>query len=294
MSRDLRHDVLAALFDRLEDPEYPDRKSEILKILRELLPNLLSRGALESVASILEELAMVRTEPGVLGKLHLRECDDLLDDLSSQETMEELVRALQDGTIDVPVDVLGRVLKFLRAGALPVLLGAAEQEEIPDLKDTLRGAVHSIAEENPEVVLALLENVNPVVTSGAVRLIGRMGMAEAAPKLVGLMAHPDADIRLALVETAELLKEDTTTEALIGALSDAERDIRLAAARTLATLGHEQAAPVLKELVTSKEIRQADLTEKITIFESYGVLGGADGGRCAEHAPQQEEFFRPT
>jgi len=291
MSRDLRHDVLAALFDRLEDPEYPERKSEILKILRELLPNLLSRGALESVASILEELSMVRAEPGVLGKVHIRECDDLLDDLSSTETLEELVRALQDGTIDVPVDVLGRVLKFLRASALPVLLGAAEQEEIPGLKDTLRGAVHSIAEEHPEAVLALLENVNPLVTSGAVRLIGRMGMAEAAPKLAGLMAHPDADVRLALVETAELLREGTTTEALIGALTDAERDVRLAAARALAALGHEQAAPALKELVTGKEIRQADLTEKITIFESYGVLGGADAADVLNTLLNKKSFF---
>ena len=291
MSRDLRHDVLAALFDRLEDPEYPDRKSEILKILRELLPNLLSRGALESVAGILEELAVVRAEPGVLGKLHLRECDDLLDDLSSAEALEELVRALQDGTIDVPVDVLGRVLKFLRVGALPVLLEAAEQEEITGLKDTLRGAVHGIAEENPEAVLDLLENVNPVVTSGAVRLVGRMGMAEAAPKLAGLMAHPDAEVRLALVETAELLREDTTTGALIGALSDAERDIRLAAARALAALGHEQAAPALKELVTSKEIRRADLTEKITIFESYGVLGGTDAADVLNTLLNKKTFF---
>jgi len=291
MSRDLRHDVLAALFDRLEDPEYPERKSEILKILRELLPNLLSRGALESVASILEELAMVRAEPGVLGEIHVAECDDLLDDLSSTETLEELVRALQDGTIDVPVDVLGRVLKFLRVSALPVLLGAAEQEEIPGLKDTLRGAVHSIAEEHPEAVLALLENVNPLVTSGAVRLIGRMGMAEAAPKLAGLMAHADADVRLALVETAEALKEDTTTEALIGALADAERDVRLAAARALATLGHEKAAPALKELVTGKEIRRADLTEKITIFESYGVLGGADAADVLNTLLNKKSFF---
>ena len=291
MSRDLRHDVLAALFDRLEDPEYPERKSEILKILRELLPNLLSRGALESVASILEELAMVRAEPGVLGKVHVAECDDLLDDLSSAETLEEFVRALQDGTIDVSVDVLGRVLKFLRASALPVLLGAAEQEEIPGLKDTLRGAVHSIAEEHPEAVLALLENVNPLVTSGAVRLIGRMGMAEAAPKLAGLMAHPDADVRLALVETAEALREDATTEALIDALADAERDVRLAAARALATLGHEKAAPALKELVTGKEIRQADLTEKITIFESYGVLGGADAADVLNTLLNKKSFF---
>ena len=127
MARDVRHDVLAALFDRLEDPEDPERKSEILKILRGLMPSLLSSGAIESVAGILEELAAVRTEPGILDKIHQRECDDLLDDLSSPETIEELVRALQDGTIDVSVDVLSRLLKFLRADALPVLLAAARK-----------------------------------------------------------------------------------------------------------------------------------------------------------------------
>ena len=253
MSRDVRHDVLAALFDRLEEAGYPDRKSEILKILRELLPNLLSRGAVEYAANVLEELAAVRAEPGVLDEVRQRECDEVLDELSSTETLEELVRALQDGTIDVPVDVLGRLLKFLRAGALPVLLGAAEQEEIPGLKDTLRGAVHGIASENPEAVLALLDHADPVVTSGAVRLIGRMGMAEAAPSLVGLISHPDTDVRLALVETAELLRDVTTTDTLIDALSDAEPDVRVAAARALATLRVETAAPALEALGDRQE-----------------------------------------
>ena len=68
MARDIRHDVLAALFDRLEDPEYPERKSEILKILRTLLPTFLSSGAIEPVAGILEELAAVRAQPGLLDK----------------------------------------------------------------------------------------------------------------------------------------------------------------------------------------------------------------------------------
>ncbi len=291
MSRDVRHDVLAALFDRLEEAGYPDRKSEILKILRELLPNLLSRGAVEYAANVLEELAAVRAEPGVLDEVRQRECDEVLDDLSSTETLEELVRALQDGTIDVPVDELGRLLKFLRAGALPVLLGAAEQEEIPGLKDTLRGAVHGIASENPEAVLALLDHADPVVTSGAVRLIGRMGMAEAAPSLVGLISHPNTDVRLALVETAELLRDVTTTDTLIDALSDAEPDVRVAAARALATLRVETAAPALEALVTGKKIRQADLTEKIAIFESYALLGGAGAAEVLNELLNKKNFL---
>ena len=291
MSRDLRHDVLAALFDRLEEAGYPDRKSEILKIFRELLPNLLIRGAVEDAANVLEELAAVRAQPGILDEVRQHECDELLDDLSSTETLEELVRALQDGTIDVPVEALGRLLRFLRAGALPVLLLAAEQEEIPALKETLRGAVYGIAEENPEAVLSLLEDRNPVVTAGAVRLVGMMGIAEAAHKLAGLMLHSDAGVRLALVEAAQLLGDVTTTDTLIGALSDAERDVRVAAARALATLGIETAAPALEALVTGKEIRQADLTEKIAIFESYGLLGGAGAADVLKELLNKKSFL---
>ena len=275
MARDLRHEVLAALFDRLEEPGYPDRKTEIIKIFRGLLPTLLSRGDVESAANILEELAAVRADPEILDEVRQKECDELLDDLSAPETLEELVRGLQDGTIDVPVEVLGRLLRFLRAGALPILLLAAEQEEMPALKETLRDAVHGIAEENPEAVLSLLEDRDPVVTSGAVRLVGRMGIAEASPKLAGLMNHPDAGVRLALIETIQLLADVTTPDTLIGALSDDDRDVRVAAAGALAELGVETAASALEALVTGKEIRQADLTEKIAIFESYGVLGGS-------------------
>ena len=86
MSRDVRHYVLAALFDRLEEAENPGRKSEILKILRELMPSLLNRGAVESAADVLEELAAARAEPGVLDEVRQGECDRLLDDLSSVET----------------------------------------------------------------------------------------------------------------------------------------------------------------------------------------------------------------
>ena len=291
MSRDIRHDVLAALFDRLEEAQYPERKSEILMILRELMPSLLSRGAVESAADVLEELAQARAEPGILDEVRQGECDRLLDDLSSVETVEELVRGLQDGTIDVSADVLGRLLKFLRPSALPTLLQAAEQEEMPALKETLRGAVHGIAEENREAVLALLEHMNPVLTSGAVRLVGEMGITDAAPKLAGLISHPDTAVRLALVGAAQLLREVSTTDMLVAALSDAESDVRVTAAEALATLMHEPATPVLKGLVTGKEIRQADITEKIALFESYGLLGGAGAVDVLGELLNKKGFF---
>jgi len=67
MSRDLRSDVLAALFDRLEEPERGERQAEILGIFRQLLPNFLGRGALEGATRVLEELRALERREGILG-----------------------------------------------------------------------------------------------------------------------------------------------------------------------------------------------------------------------------------
>jgi hypothetical protein len=205
MARDLRGDVLSALFDRLEEPGQAERQSEILRIMRDLLPNFLSRGAVASAADVLEQLAATRAKPGALDQTRQQECDTLLNDLSSPETMEELVRALQDGTIDVPVDVLERLFKYLRSGALPILLFASEEAEEAGLQDTLRRAVLGIADENREALIGLLDDDNAVIVAGAARLVGEMGLSDAAPKLVRLMGHPYAAVRLAGVEAARTL-----------------------------------------------------------------------------------------
>ena len=276
MSRDLRGDVLTALFDRLEEPEKPERQSEILDIMRDLLPNFLSRGAVASAADVLEQLAAARARSGTLDQARQQQCDALLDDLSSPETMEELVRALQDGTIDVPVAVLERLFKYLRAGALPILLFASEEAEEPGLQETLRRAVRGIADENREVLVSLLADDNAVIVAGAARLVAEMNLTEAAPKLAALMTHPYAAVRLAGVEAARTLGASGAASGLVEALTDAESDVRIGAARALAGMQYSNAAPAFKAIVTGKDIRQADLTEKIAIFESYGMLGGAD------------------
>ena len=275
MSRDLRADVLAALFDRLEEPEKAERQSKILKIFRDLLPNFLSRGAVAPAADVLEQLAATRARPGELDQLRQQECGALMDELSSPETIGELVGALRDGTIDVPVEVLDRLLKYLSSGALPILLFASEEAEEKGLQETLRRAVRGIADENSEALVALLEDENAVIASGAARLVGEMGLSDAAPKLVRLMSHPDGAARLAAVEAARTLAASGAAPGLINALTDSDRDVRVGAARALAGMQYTNAASAFKAMVTGKEIRQADLTEKIAVFESYGMLGGA-------------------
>jgi HEAT repeat protein len=119
-----------------------------------------------------------------------------------------------------------------------------------------------------------------------------MGLKEAAPKIAALMAHADTAVRIAVTEAAQQLGETTTTNTLVGALSDTDRDVRVASARALAVLEYERAGPILEELVTSKEIRLADLTEKIAIFESYGGLGGHSASTILGGLLNGKRFFR--
>ena len=275
MARDLRHDVLSALFDRLEEEGHPERQSEILRIFRELLPNFLSRGEVAAAAVVLEELAAVRTTPGAMDDQRQLECDRLLDEISSLETIEELVRALQDGTVDVPAEVLDQLLKHLRSGALPVLLRAVEREIDATLREKLREAIRGIAAQNQEALVDLLDDVNPLVVAGAVRLVAEMEIADTGPKVAMLMNHIDGRVRLASVEAAVRIANPSSTAGLSGLLGDVEHDVRVAASRGLAELNHIPAVPALKAVVTGKAIRLAHLSEKSAVFESYATLGGS-------------------
>ena len=274
LARDLRGDVLSALLDRLEEPDNPDRQSEILAILRTLLPNFLSRGAILPAARVLEELRALEGREGLFDPQRKQESERILDRLSSAQTIDELVRALEDGSISATPAELSALLLHLRPSALGPLLRASELTQIRELQPILREAVHGIAEKNPRAVAELLGDEDSVVLAGAARLAGRLKATEAAATLASLMTHPGADVRLAAVEAAVELRASTAASALQVLLTDPEREVRIAAARGLGRLRYRPAAPGFRDVVTGKEIRAADISEKIAFFEGYGELAG--------------------
>ncbi|MEK9500980.1 HEAT repeat domain-containing protein [Gaopeijia maritima] len=273
MERDVRTDVAAALMDRLEEPENPERQREILSIFRTLLPSLLSRGHLLHAALILRELRMLESRGGVLGPLLARDLTRLVDELSSPETVYELVRALEDGTLQPTPDELGRYLAQLRSGALAPLLRASELTELREIQPVLRGAVEGIARENPDRTRELLGDDDAVVVAGAARLVGRLGVADSGGALAELTQHPDPGVRIAAIEATAELRASTAAGALIEALRDSHREVRMAAARALGVLRYRPAAARFREIVLSKEVRNAEVSEKIAFFEGYGQIG---------------------
>jgi hypothetical protein len=277
LHRDTRADVLSALFDRLEEPQNRERQSEILRILSTVLPNFLSRGALVAATSVLEELRRLEATPAVFDEQRIQESRQILDRVSAPEAIEELIKGLFDGTIRASAAQLGSFLVFLRGAALAPLLRASETIEHKELQAVLRKAVQGIASRNRGAVVKLLEEPDPVIAAGAARISGQMQISEAGPSLAHLLAHADPAVRLAAIEAAVTLKASTVAGALEKALGDSEREVRIAAARALGALRYRPAAQRLAGIVKGKDIRNADITEKVAVFQAYGMVAEGEG-----------------
>jgi hypothetical protein len=277
MGRDLRSDVLAALYDRVEEPKFPKRQKEILDVFESLLPNLLSRGALSAAGSIVEELARLLAAKDALRPEQRHEVERILNEVSGTETLRELVQALEDGTISPDPKELGSLLRHLRAGALEPLLRGAEEAKDKRIKAIIQDAVKGIARKYTTALLRSLKSDDPVVAAGACRLAGKMQLVDAGSHVADLLSHESPEVRKAAVEAAVDLKSSVVVGALEDAIHDPDRDVRIAAARALGALRYSPAAPALRELIQGKAIRQADISEQIAFFESYGLIRDADG-----------------
>ena len=276
MNRNLRTGVLAALFDRLEEPANRTRQTEIIGILRLLLPNLLSRGNLSAVAGVVRELSRVKDTPGVFDEERAAEIEGLFDELSSPAAVEELVQALEDGTIKPDPDALSGFLSHLNVGALAPLFRSSELSGDRGVGPVLTEAAKGIGANNKQAVLDLLKSPDPMVAMGAARLAGSVKMEEAGPALSSLMAHPDPGVRRVAVESGRDLNVNTVTSGMQTALKDTDPEVRIAAARALGAMAFGPAAPKFKAIIEGKAIRSAELSEKIAFFEAYGLVARED------------------
>ncbi|MBR9991033.1 MAG: HEAT repeat domain-containing protein [Gemmatimonadetes bacterium] len=273
-NRDVKMDVLNGLFDRLEDT-VPEWRTEILQILRQMLPVYMGAGDLRSATLILVELNVI-LERAELSDDDRAAAQELFRELSEPTVLTQLMRSLEDGSIDPSGTELGVFLKHLGPSAMPVLLAAIERTEVTALQERLRTAIEGLANANRDRVVALLSEKDPQVLRGAARLAGQLTITQAAPSLAQLLQHSDAIVRRIVVESLIRIRTALALDAIQQALGDADRDVRVAAARGLATLRYAPARGRIEEFLDSRIVRDADLTEKLAFFEAYGAVATAD------------------
>jgi len=274
LTRDVRGEVLNALFDRLEESNRPVRQNEILEILCNLVPNFLSKGALLAAARVSEEVSALRAKPGALALDAEPLADGLMESLSSPEAVQELIRAMEDGSLAPDRAELAALIRSLRPTALTSLLKGAEDTRDKAVREVLGHAIEGIARANPALVVELLGSDDPSIACGAVRLAGRMKIPAAGAPLARLLDRGPRPVRRAIVETAVEAPSPVLAGALRRLLRDGDRELRVAAARALGVTKHAAAADDFRAVLEEKQFQEADVTEKVAFFEAYGLLAG--------------------
>lgn len=273
-SRDLRQDVLNALFDRLEDGA-PERQLRILGILQQLLPAFIIRGEYMAAAQILRELDGLLLREGLLSPEARREAADLVAQLSTPVVLDQLIDAITN--TDAGSSALPVFFSHLGPAALPALLRTLEAITSNVVRQRLEPVVTELGRAFPDDLIALLSSDEELVRTGAARVAGRIRLVPAAGALASHLEGESPAGRLAAVEALVAIRSATAIHALVDVLDDPVREVRIAAARGLGLLRYNPARPHLEAILEGKVIREADLTEKLAFFEAYAQLAGPAG-----------------
>jgi HEAT repeat protein len=137
-------------------------------------------------------------------------------------------------------------------------------------------AAQRLGSANSAEIVRLLGASEAEIVRGAAQLAGSVRSAAAVPSLGRLLTHADSEVRLAAVLGLSAIGSTGSLQALDKALDDTDRSVRLAAIRGLGDHKHAGSAARLRALIESKIGRQADVTERVALYETLALVARDD------------------
>lgn len=286
--RPVRRDVMLAVLDQYEIGD-DERRSEIATILGQMLPRFLAEGEFGDAAFIVSELRGVgekRDDSEVRSQV-----EKIVAELSEPMVVDQLVRVMDDGSVDPKGDELATLLSALKPQAIEVLIRALPTMTRVDAREQLGATLDRLASMNPGLMAEFIRSEDPRVAAETARIAARLKMVDVSDAIASLLDRPSSEVRLAAVESLVALRSSKAGNPLIKALRDDGRDVRVAAARGLAELKYSPGAKDLESLVTSKDLLRSDLTEQLAVFEAYAVTAGEKGTKLLARMLNGRRFF---
>lgn len=278
-SRPLVRDVTIALLDQFEMRDQ-ERRRQVVDILREFLPRLLSAQDFTNVALIVNELQLLANKTGEADTQDL--VTSLLRDMS--EAMAELVSSSGRGEAGPAAAEMDALLGALQAEAIPTLVRAIPAIKGSPTRQRLAEALDRLVAAHPEHITGLLAAHDPVLAAEAARIVGRLQVREAEPALVELARRPEQVTRQAAIEALAALGSLAGSEALAVALTDTSREVRLAALAAITRLRPEGVESLLRNCISSKQMDNRDQAEQMTFFKAFATLAGEGGVTALDRA----------
>lgn len=274
---DLRKNVVSVLLDIFEQQTDPDIRDEVAEVLDNLMLAMLSAGQFNNAAYLVREsLVAVQRATELLPPQRDR-LSLLPSRLSAPEALTQLLQSL-DESPDLPssTDVL-ELFEQLRGNALGTVLDWLGRLQNARLRPVLEQAAMRLASQNTAELVKLILSPTHHVALEAVRRAGALQTPAAVAPIAKVLTEGTSDLRLASVQSLHEIGSPAALQALERAVENAERDVRVAALRALQTRAYRPVLSRLETIVKGKSVRDADLTEKMAVFEAYGSLCGEGG-----------------
>jgi hypothetical protein len=273
---DLRRAVVDVLLDIFELNDDAAVREEVAGHLDAMMLHLLTALHFGNVAHLLREsgVALERT-PTVTPAV--RASMERLGDRVSDPAMLGPLLATVNAAAAPPREEFADFVRRLRPRALGTLFVWSAEAKHPEVRRVLSEAADVIAESNPDELVKLISAPDAIVAAEAVKRAAASRSEAAVPALAKVLGLEDDRLRIAAVESLAEIATPRALFALERAVEDKNRTVRLTAVKTLTMASHKGVLARVTELVRAREIRDADRTERLALFELYGTICGEGG-----------------
>ncbi len=275
-AEDQRRGAVLVLFDIVEAPVGVAAQREAVGLVDQLLLEFLSVGEYGMVGLVLREAAVI-VRKGVSEPSIVEALTELPVRLSDPTVMSQLLQALDESARAPVASLLEGVFAELRPSALLPLVGWLGSASASPARAAIERASLQLARSHVLELAELLEHDDPFVVRGALRIAAQLATPAAVPGLARLLRGDDAKLRIDAVSALGDIGSGGALQALERGIDDTDRDVRVATLRALAARKHVGALPRLAQALRRKELRSADLGEKMALFEAYGSVCGDAG-----------------
>ena len=274
---DLRQNVVAVLLDIFEQQPDPGIRNEVADVLDNLMLHMLSAGQFHNVAYLVRESLVAGQRATEIADAERERLSLLPHRLSAPEALSQLLQSLDEAHDLPPAEDVLELFEQLRGSALGTVLDWLGRLQNQKLRPMLEQAAHRLASQNTAELVKLIGSSTPHVSLEAVRRAGSLQSPAAVAPIAKVLAEGPTEHRLACVAALNEIASPGAMQALERAIDDPERDVRVAAVRIVQARAYRPALARLEGLIKGKAIRDANLTEKMAVFEAYGTLCGEGG-----------------
>jgi hypothetical protein len=274
---DLRQNVIAILLDIFEQQSATAVRDEVIELVDVLMVHMLSAAQFQNVAYLLRESQLTASRAPEITPAHAERLAQIPMRLSAPEAVAQLLQSMDEAETLPPATDLLQLFEQLRGPALATVLEWLAKLQNVKVRPLLDQAAARLASQNTSELVKLIGSPVHGVGLEAARRAGVLKTPAAVAPLAKALADGDVPLRVAAVQALGEIGSPGALQSLERGLDDAERDVRVAAVRALSARNYRPVLPKLDAIVKGKALRDANLTEKMAVFEAYGGLCGDEG-----------------